>query len=148
MTTELSPKRLELLHEAVPKASRVMFLHDPQAAPNAWKLTQEAAPHLGITLAAGSGGGRRPGWRSTERIAAARGNAVRVGHQQLDCEDARTHNSTVAAGASRRGDRVAAAICYTLVRFWHIAAKTCAALCLELAKADVHLTGIRPGEPQ
>ena len=50
MTTELSPKRLELLHEAVPAASRVMFLHDPQAAPNAWKLTQEAAPLLGITL--------------------------------------------------------------------------------------------------
>jgi putative ABC transport system substrate-binding protein len=50
LTTELSPKRLELLHEAVPKASRVMFLHDPQAAPNAWKLTQEAAPRLGITL--------------------------------------------------------------------------------------------------
>jgi putative tryptophan/tyrosine transport system substrate-binding protein len=41
MTTELSPKRLELLHEAVPAAARVMFLHDPQAAPNAWKLTQE-----------------------------------------------------------------------------------------------------------
>jgi putative tryptophan/tyrosine transport system substrate-binding protein len=50
MTTELSPKRLELLHEAVPAAARVMFLHDPQAAPNAWKLTQEAAPRLGITL--------------------------------------------------------------------------------------------------
>jgi len=50
MTTELSPKRLELLKEAVPRASRVMFLHDPQAAPNAWKLTQEAAPRLGITL--------------------------------------------------------------------------------------------------
>jgi putative ABC transport system substrate-binding protein len=50
MTTELSPKRLELLHEAVPKISRVMFLHDPLAAPNAWKLTQEAAPRLGITL--------------------------------------------------------------------------------------------------
>jgi putative tryptophan/tyrosine transport system substrate-binding protein len=50
MTTELSPKRLELLHEAVPGASRVMFLHDPQAAPNAWRLTQEAAPRLGITL--------------------------------------------------------------------------------------------------
>ena len=31
-------------------ASRVMFLHDPRAAPNAWKLTQEAAPRLGITL--------------------------------------------------------------------------------------------------
>ena len=27
-----------------------MFLHDPQAAPNAFKLTQEAAPRLGVTL--------------------------------------------------------------------------------------------------
>jgi ABC-type uncharacterized transport system substrate-binding protein len=50
MTTELSPKRLELLKEAAPKASRVMFLHDPEAAPNALKLTQEAAPRLGMTL--------------------------------------------------------------------------------------------------
>jgi putative ABC transport system substrate-binding protein len=50
MTTELSPKRLELLKEAVPKASRVMFLHDPEAAPNAFTLTQEAAPRLGIRL--------------------------------------------------------------------------------------------------
>ena len=50
MTTELSPKRLELLKEAVPKASRVMFLHDPEAAPNALHLTQEAAPRLGIRL--------------------------------------------------------------------------------------------------
>jgi putative ABC transport system substrate-binding protein len=48
--TELSPKRLELLHELVPQASRVMFLHDPQAAPNAFRLTQEAATRLGITL--------------------------------------------------------------------------------------------------
>jgi len=50
MTTELSPKRLELLKEAVPKISRVMFLHDPEAAPNALKLTQEGAPRLGIRL--------------------------------------------------------------------------------------------------
>ncbi len=50
MTTELSPKRLELLKEAVPKASRVMFLHDPEAAPNALKLTQEGAPRLGIKM--------------------------------------------------------------------------------------------------
>jgi putative tryptophan/tyrosine transport system substrate-binding protein len=57
MTTELSPKRLELLHEAVPAASRVTFLHDPQAAPNAWKLTQEAAPRLGITLQQAQVGG-------------------------------------------------------------------------------------------
>jgi putative ABC transport system substrate-binding protein len=50
MTTELSPKRLELLKEAVPNASRVMFLQDPEAAPNALKLTQEVAPRLGIRL--------------------------------------------------------------------------------------------------
>jgi putative ABC transport system substrate-binding protein len=50
MTTELSPKRLELLKELVPAISRVMFLHDPQAAPNALKLTQEAASRLGVTL--------------------------------------------------------------------------------------------------
>ena len=50
MTTELSPKRLELLKEAVPKISRVMFLHDPEAAPNALKMTQEVAPRLGVTL--------------------------------------------------------------------------------------------------
>jgi ABC-type uncharacterized transport system substrate-binding protein len=50
MTTELSPKRLELLKEAVPNISRVMFLHDPEAAPNALKMTQEIAPRLGITL--------------------------------------------------------------------------------------------------
>jgi putative ABC transport system substrate-binding protein len=50
MTTEMSPKRLEILKEAVPKASRVMFLHDPEAAPNALKLTQEIAPRLGIRL--------------------------------------------------------------------------------------------------
>jgi putative tryptophan/tyrosine transport system substrate-binding protein len=50
MTTELSPKRLELLKEAVPKTSRVMFLQDPEAAPNALKLTKEVAPRLGIRL--------------------------------------------------------------------------------------------------
>jgi putative ABC transport system substrate-binding protein len=52
MTTELSPKRLELLKEAVPNATQVMFLHDPEAAPNAWKLTQEGAPRLGMRLQA------------------------------------------------------------------------------------------------
>jgi putative ABC transport system substrate-binding protein len=50
MTTELSPKRLELLKELVPNASRVMFLHDPEAAPNALNLTREAAPRLGVRL--------------------------------------------------------------------------------------------------
>jgi putative tryptophan/tyrosine transport system substrate-binding protein len=52
MTTELSPKRLELLKELAPKVSRVTFLHDPEAAPNAYKLSQEAATRLGITMQA------------------------------------------------------------------------------------------------
>ena len=52
MTTEMMPKRLELIHEALPKVSRVMFLHDPEAAPNAFNLTQEAAPRLGMTMQA------------------------------------------------------------------------------------------------
>jgi len=52
MTTELMPKRLELLKEIVPKASRVTFLHDPEAAPNAFNLTQEVAPRLGIKMQA------------------------------------------------------------------------------------------------
>jgi putative ABC transport system substrate-binding protein len=34
-----------------------MFLHDPLAAPNAWKLTQEAAPRLGIILQQAQVGG-------------------------------------------------------------------------------------------
>jgi putative ABC transport system substrate-binding protein len=50
MTTELSPKRLELLKEAIPKASRIVFLHDPEDAPLGLKLTQDAAPRLGIKL--------------------------------------------------------------------------------------------------
>jgi putative ABC transport system substrate-binding protein len=52
MTTELMPKRLELLKELVPKAARVMFLHDPEAAPNAFNLTQEVAPRLGMKMQA------------------------------------------------------------------------------------------------
>jgi len=50
MTTELMPKRLELFKELVPKASRVMFLQDPEAATVAYKLLQEAAPRLGIQM--------------------------------------------------------------------------------------------------
>ena len=50
MTTELSPKRLELLKEAVPNAVRVVFLSDPDDDPGGLKLTQDAAPRLGIKL--------------------------------------------------------------------------------------------------
>ena len=50
MTTELSPKRLELLKELLPKARRVVFFYDPEDAPEGWHLTKEAAKRLEITL--------------------------------------------------------------------------------------------------
>ena len=50
MTTELSPKRLELLKELLPAARRVVFFHDPEDAPEGWRLTQEAARRLGVTI--------------------------------------------------------------------------------------------------
>jgi putative ABC transport system substrate-binding protein len=50
MTTELSPKRLELLKEADPNAVRVVYLSDPDDAPTGLKLTQDAALRLGIKL--------------------------------------------------------------------------------------------------
>lgn len=50
MTTELSPKRLELLKELLPKVKRVVFFGDPEDAPEGWRLTREAAPKLGITI--------------------------------------------------------------------------------------------------
>ena len=52
MTTEMMPKRLELLREAIPAVSRVMFVHDAEAAPNALKLTEDVAPRLGMTMQA------------------------------------------------------------------------------------------------
>jgi len=51
MSTELSPKRLELLEELVPKASRVAYLSDG-GDPAAWKRTYDAASRLGVTLKA------------------------------------------------------------------------------------------------
>jgi putative tryptophan/tyrosine transport system substrate-binding protein len=50
MTTELMPKRLELLKEVLPNASRVTLLQDPEAATNAFQLLQEAAPRLGVKM--------------------------------------------------------------------------------------------------
>jgi len=52
MTTELMPKRLELLKAAIPNASQVMFLQDPEAATNALELIKEAAPRLGLKIQA------------------------------------------------------------------------------------------------
>ena len=50
MTSELMPKRLEILKELVPTTKRVTFLQDPEAATNALELTQEVAKRLGVQL--------------------------------------------------------------------------------------------------
>jgi putative ABC transport system substrate-binding protein len=50
LTTELMPKRLELLKELVPSATRVTLLQDPEAATNAFELLQDAAPRFGIKM--------------------------------------------------------------------------------------------------
>ena len=50
MTTDLSPKRLELLKELLPGVKRVVFFGDPEDASNGWRLTREAAPKLGIKI--------------------------------------------------------------------------------------------------
>ena len=50
MTTEMMPKRLQLLKEILPNASRVTFLQDPQAATNAFELLKQAAPSQGVQM--------------------------------------------------------------------------------------------------
>ena len=52
MTTELMPKRLEILKELVSSTRRVTLLQDPEAATNAFELTQEVAKRLGVQLQA------------------------------------------------------------------------------------------------
>lgn len=52
MTTELMPKRLELLKELVPGVTRVTLLQDPEAATNAFELSKAAGERLGIEVQA------------------------------------------------------------------------------------------------
>jgi putative ABC transport system substrate-binding protein len=78
MTTELSPKRLELLKELIPGARRVAFFHDPHDAPLGWSLTQEAARKLGIKVESFTYENRDDIPRALERVASARPDAVLV----------------------------------------------------------------------
>jgi putative tryptophan/tyrosine transport system substrate-binding protein len=50
MTSELTGKRLQLLKEAVPAASRVVFFSEPEDSPSGLKRAQDTAPQLGIKL--------------------------------------------------------------------------------------------------
>jgi ABC-type uncharacterized transport system substrate-binding protein len=52
LATDIEPKRLELVKEAVPKASRVAYLANPAIVPEmiGLKNIQSAAPGLGVTI--------------------------------------------------------------------------------------------------
>ena len=50
MTSELTGKRLELLKQAVPSASRVVFVSEPEDSASGLKRAQDVAPQLGIKL--------------------------------------------------------------------------------------------------
>ena len=52
MSTELSPKRLELAKQVVPAASRMVYLHNPNQGQTGLELTQKAAASLGVTVRA------------------------------------------------------------------------------------------------
>ena len=50
MSTELSPKRLEVAKQLVPGAKRAVYLHNPNQGATGLALTQKAAPSLGIKI--------------------------------------------------------------------------------------------------
>jgi len=78
MTTELSPKRLDLLKELRPAAKRVAFFHDPEDAPEGFRLAKEVANRLGITIYEVSYKSRRDIPAALERVAQIKPDAVFV----------------------------------------------------------------------
>ena len=71
---ELTPKRLELLHEMAPKAARVAYLVNPANTANmlALKNVQSAAQKLGVRiLAAEAGSPLRSTGRARHRVVPA-----------------------------------------------------------------------------
>lgn len=90
MTTELSPKRLELLKELLPRARRVVFFHDPEDAPEGWRLTQEAAQKLGVTIQSVPYHGRNGISEALKEVAKAKPDAVFVYPDAILSAEART----------------------------------------------------------
>jgi putative tryptophan/tyrosine transport system substrate-binding protein len=78
MTSELTGKRLELLKEAVPTASRIVFLSEPEDSPSGLQRAQEAAPRLGVKLWTVGFHTRADVPRSLEAVARERPDALFV----------------------------------------------------------------------
>lgn len=90
MTTELSSKRLELLKELLPRARRVVFFHDPEDAPEGWRLTQEAAQKLGVAIQSVPYHGRNGISEALKEVAKAKPDAVFVYPDAILSAEART----------------------------------------------------------
>jgi len=78
LTTELSPKRLDLLKELRPEAKRVAVFHDPEDAPEGFRLVKDAAKKLGIHIDEVSYRTRRGIPEALERVAQLKPDAVFV----------------------------------------------------------------------
>ncbi len=78
MTTELSPKRFQLLKELLPRARRVAFFHDPEDAPEGFRLAKMAAKDLGISIHEVSYTDRKNIPEALNRIAQLKPDAVFV----------------------------------------------------------------------
>ena len=77
LTSELDVKRLELLHEAVPQATRIGILEDRSTVQTRSRL-EEAAPRLGVELVIADFGSFDEVARAADRIAASGVGAVNV----------------------------------------------------------------------
>jgi putative ABC transport system substrate-binding protein len=64
MSTELSPKRLEIAKQLLPGAKRAVYLHNPNQGATGLELTLSAAPAMGISI-------RPVGFTTPDEFAAA-----------------------------------------------------------------------------
>src|SRR4030095_2505482 len=78
LTSELTGKRLELLKEAAPTASRIVYLADLEDTPSGLKRAQDAAPRLGIKLTTVGFKSREEMPRALEMVAKERPDALFV----------------------------------------------------------------------
>ena len=81
LTDEASVKRLELLRAALPKATRIALITNPQfpATPKIERMLAAAAPGLGITLIRAQAGDRSSLMAAIDSLAKSRPDAILVG---------------------------------------------------------------------
>jgi putative tryptophan/tyrosine transport system substrate-binding protein len=83
LTTELVPKRLELLHELAPAASTVAFLFNPDSVANEVREVEDAAHRLGVRLIMVPAARSEEIERALATLAVERVGALLIGGDQL-----------------------------------------------------------------